>query len=831
MRWSRPAPLGKSIEAIASNRPIKVAYLVPVDEARETHLILDAVFYESYTRWGGAYTLVIPVSSDGFHAAEYRHWLSHYDPDFVMSYVDLPGDLVADLDSLCCPIALLGHEAGPLEDNERDWRSFLPRWEHYFKSIPSISTVLSPASYPQLHHEERPHEPTILTQYGSRPADRFLADNFGAGFDPYTASNAVSGLYTTLCLVPPDLPPNHLAGTTRCTSPLDAFKAISERKATPIARLAMVHSESIPRPEAIQWTSAFRIFIGDSVIDRINFWNCRHLGDNWAPSFNSLIIGRSILESGGFAELLGDFLNKNNFLGGSGGGPYRVALHSCSVEGRALSDLKDRLQTRTWNSVQVPASFNALAVPTQHDIEHRSYRRTEDTTTLRLSEDFTSVTATSPAHLSYLPPQRRGLGRGQWMVDLTIERHNNLSRYSNVLDTWTLPRRIKVAKAFTDRLAKPTSNGALALLPSSDVHLASNTLGVEPRFYEVKLPSDEAFFRYLALSFFRRGQTDLRATCPSSGYSDLSISDKGENLRGVIAMFDNLSTSYEVMTNAYWRKVIDSASEESKRPRTFDMNKLRSFLPGDRASIDRLTREYHFSSSGVTKSYLRDSLLDTLERLVRANVFLQVALWRCEYCGHANARTFDSMKIKNSCDICSTEYWTPIDVEWKYEMNEFVYRSLHRHSGLPVLWTLGYLQDRLHAGSFWYLPEVDLYESENGKGKKEIDILCMVDRKFYAIEVKRSVTLFLNAPDAIDKFCNVVTRLRPDVAGLSFQRYCAQTEDEADTRERLRAAEADVQKRIGPWTKLEILVAEDEPSFNHFSADLGWVGSRVSRYS
>jgi hypothetical protein len=67
--------LHKSIGVHAYNRPIKVAYLVPATEDVRTHWILDAIFYESYTRWGGANTLVIPTSSGQFNGEGYERWL------------------------------------------------------------------------------------------------------------------------------------------------------------------------------------------------------------------------------------------------------------------------------------------------------------------------------------------------------------------------------------------------------------------------------------------------------------------------------------------------------------------------------------------------------------------------------------------------------------------------------------------------------------------------------------------------------------------------------------------------------------------------------------
>jgi predicted Zn-ribbon and HTH transcriptional regulator len=264
---------------------------------------------------------------------------------------------------------------------------------------------------------------------------------------------------------------------------------------------------------------------------------------------------------------------------------------------------------------------------------------------------------------------------------------------------------------------------------------------------------------------------------------------------------------------------------------TFDLNKLDSLIPNDGGTIQRLTQELRLGNDETTKNYLRDSLRDTLEHLVRSNVFYQVAHWRCRYCGHLNSRSFDNMKIKNECDICATEYLAPLDIEWKYELNDFVYRSLQKHSGLPVLWTLGFLQDRLHAGSFWYLPEVDLYErDDNPQSKNEIDILCILDGAFHAIEAKRSASTFLNKAGAIDKFVKIIGLLHPDVALVAFERYCAEGDDEQATKARLAEAAKVIQERISPWTKLGILVAQDVESFNDFPADLGWYGRRIRKY-
>ena len=74
MRCDRPTSLGKTVEVKAINRPIKIAYLVPFDDKPDTHMNLDAVFFESYTRWAGAYTLLLPTKSQEFLDDGYGEW-------------------------------------------------------------------------------------------------------------------------------------------------------------------------------------------------------------------------------------------------------------------------------------------------------------------------------------------------------------------------------------------------------------------------------------------------------------------------------------------------------------------------------------------------------------------------------------------------------------------------------------------------------------------------------------------------------------------------------------------------------------------------------------
>ncbi len=828
MNLDHPKNLGKTIEVKASNRPIKIAYLVPYEESSVNHMLVDAVFYESYTRWAGAYTLIIPSNSKGFLDPAYESWLEFFDPDFVYTYVELEKDIVQKIDKLCCPIAILQHKIKENDSSDLRMRAFIPDWHIYLTPISSITTVQSPhVGYSFFLRSEPESEITVITQYLDRIENRLLSDNFGTAFDLFSVTHAIPGLFLTLCLVPPNLPDSIITGTERCTSITDILSAISNRKALPIARFAMVHSEAIPRVEPYKWADSFNLFVGSTLLDRIHFWNARHFTPSHATTPGALILEKGFFEDADFVPQLGQYLNKNNFLGRDRG-PARVFIRSYSHSEEELRSIRDKLSKHTYNSVFVEKIFNEPAIPEKKELERSYYRGSTDTFIFKLTEDTNKLSAKEPAHFAYLPHRHKGIANGQWIVELDIQRHNNLSRYSNVIDNWVVPRRCKIVSAFTNNLGKVTKGRLLALLPTTtDFPLRGRSINKE-YLYNLSLPDDESFFRHLVLGFFRYPQDDLRASIVKNSYQDLEISDKGQNLRGVISMFDGLSDAYGILTNKYWREVLRAGKEDSAKYLVFTRKKLDGFLPNDRPTREKLMKELNLSDIGMVKNFMMNNLTDTLEHLIRTNVFYQVHQWRCRYCGQTNSRSFNVMKIKNSCEICSREYFAPIDLEWTYQLNDFVYHSLTKHTGLTVLWALGFLQARFTTGSFWYLPEVDLYEKYDDPDKKnEMDILCVLDGKFYAAEVKLSASLFINKPKEVDNFVKEINLIQPDIAMLAFERYCEPEEDVEVTKASLIKVSDDIRKRIDSYIELKIIVAYDVQGFNDHPADLGCYGRRT----
>jgi len=827
MNFDRPKSLGTSIEVRTESRPIKVVYLVPTDDSPVTHMMLDAVYYESYTRWAGAHTLVIPTKANEFTDIAYEEWLAFFDPDIVYTYVSLNKDWVDKIDALCSPIQFLHHQTKKRSADADRWQDYLATWRRDISPISSITTIASPKPI-RIFPDSPETEPvvTVLTQYSGDVQNRVLSDNFGTAFDLSNVTYAIPGLLKTLCLVPPNLPVHTYAGEERCHSIADCFSALVSRKAFPISKFAFAHSEAISRAEPYEWAHCLNLFIGESVADRVHFWNARHFSPDYAAIPNALILSKDFFADPNLVALLGKYLNENNFLG-QGNGQYQVTIRSQSYCEDELCTIRDQLGKHTYNAVILGGTLKAFSIPTKEDLENR-FGRISNATKIKVSETSSVLSAHEPAHFFYISPRlKEKIAGGQWMVELDIQRHNNLSRFSNIVENWTLPRRAKIVPAFTGRIGKITRSGKLAIVPGPQrAGLQTDSVQGSNQF-ELFLPSDEQFFEHLALDFFEFSQNDLRSSIAAESYKDLAISDKGQNLRGVISMFDSLNQAYEILTNKFWRGVLREGKEDAVKQLAYTRKKLDGFLPSDRQEREKLMKELSLPDIGVVNKFMASNLSDTLEYLVRVKVFFQVHHWRCKYCGHTNSRNFDSMKISNNCDICETAYYAPIDLDWSFELNDFVYRSLAKHTGLPVLWTLGHLQEFKGRNSFWYLTEVDLFEKQDDSdNKSEIDILCVVDGAYCAVEVKSSVSLFVKKPGEKEKFIKKISRLRPDVAILCFERLSEEGINAEEMRQALSIACNQIKMQIDSKITLEIIIANDHDSFTKHPASLGRFGHR-----
>jgi hypothetical protein len=815
--------LNSIIQVRATNRPIRIVYLVPYEENQVNHRIIDAAFHESYTRWSGGRTLIIPTDTNQFLHEEYLQWLAFYDPDFIYSYVELSNSHLEKINGISCPIAIIKQKE---RAQVTRWRDYLPDWGTYFNAVSSLSTINSLyAGFPPPWIKKEEHAvPTMVTQYAENDEHRFLPDNFGVALDRFMYPNPVKGRYETLCFTPNELPDRMNVGTNATKSIIEIISKISGNQALPIVRLAMAHSASVPIARPHSWFHQFNLFIGHTCLDRIHFWNARNL----CPEPGALIINNEQLQSDDFAKEIGQFLNNRNFIG-QHNGPAEVIIRSFSHTREELDSMRIKIAKYTFNRVFLDEGYNRPAFPTNKDFEKNDGTRSTDFTSFQLSGDVNEIQAEEPDHYIFIPARFLSSIHGQWIVEHEIERQNNHSKFSNVIDTWKLPLRQSVARAFTKNLARVSKNHLLAVLPTTDSHPFFGASIKESYKYELILPDDEEFFCWLILENRYLPKEDLRSMLTLTYYKQMSVSDKGQNLRGVISMFDHLSEASDLLTNQYWRTILRSWIGKADTNKLLSSNQLYGFLPNSQESKERLRKELNFGSISDVIKYLKANLTDTLEYLVKKRVFFRVYQWRCSYCGHDNVRTFEDIKETNSCMICEKTHFAPIDIEWKYKLNDFIYRSLCEHNGLTVLWALGQLHGRSYANSFYYLPEIDLF-LDYKKKTHEIDLLCVIGGIFYAVEVKRSVIGFIDKDGEVTKFIQKINMIRPDVALLVFEQYC-ESEDEVERiKKELKKILQYISDKVSTRVKVQTLVASDSPEFRDYPDDLGYYGKRVSKF-
>jgi hypothetical protein len=125
--WTRP-------------RSIRVAFLV--EDGEHAALLLDGVFADCYSRWGGRFSLVIPCTDKRIPAA-YWPWLESYDPDLIYSYVALSEAATLEIYERLGPAQIFFYR--PVGEPRLDVYGFKP--DYRFAPLSSLSVGFRIARY------------------------------------------------------------------------------------------------------------------------------------------------------------------------------------------------------------------------------------------------------------------------------------------------------------------------------------------------------------------------------------------------------------------------------------------------------------------------------------------------------------------------------------------------------------------------------------------------------------------------------------------------------------------------------------------------------------
>lgn len=811
--------LEKDVQIDIHKRPIKIAFFISDEEIETNHLILDEIFKYSYTCWGGARFLILPLNSD---EKNYLEWLSFYDADIVYSYIELTDEQIQKVENINSPALLIKHDFG----SEKKYFSVnIP----FYNPVKSISTVYSPYIFSYLKNKVTNTPISLVTQFSPEFGDRFITDNFGNRLELNSYLNGIKEVFETYCLSLKNIPHNNYVGTTLVKSRTEILDLLANREATTVANLARIHSESVETIFEYTFSLSFSIVVGSNIKDRISFWNVRHFYDDSSDSINSLIISEEQSNDENFLESLGKYLNNLNFLN-SGAGPYQVSLFSQSIAEENLKQIRDNLQKFTYNSISVPSYYSKTIIPTNYS-EVKYSISIKDNSVLSISENPSSISINGPKHLRYIPLKFQNHGFGDFAIECGIDRHNNLSMYSNVIDKWILPKRAYLAKVFGNKYERISKNNLPVLITGKASSPFRRSIENEDFHINISLPDDLFILNSLLINKNNYSQLDLRNDLDKSKISYINHSDKGKNFNGVISLFKKLHIASNFLTNGLWEDVFENASSRNKKEDyIYTLDTLKAFQKKYRndSYLKFIKDQMDFKKNFHSSQYLTACFKDALENLIKFKIFHPVYTWNCRYCGYKNLKTVDSLKLSNDCEICSENHTIPVGEEfsWEYLLNKFVHRVIFEHSGLPVLWALNYIQNISYRNSFLYLPEVNIYYKDKKSSHiNEIDLLGIYDGIFFAGEAKRTAEYFLTDREA-DKFIDLIEYMSPDEAFLAFGKY---SEDETKVEE-IKSNLEDFRKRFEAQfknIKLTILTFEDFIKFSSPAIDFGIRGNNV----
>lgn len=799
-------------------RPIRVAFLVELNDSSQA--ILTAIFQACFQFWGGRFSLIVPYEKGALRAT-FLSWLKYYDPDIIYSYVDLSEAEQLRLHEDIYPSYLVRHHDVKAEDgvDPRSWRPSLP-------VVPlGIATLLPLLARRSVFGPPSPLK--LVTALGDLGNSEFLIDNFGT-HDNVVERRAVNDLSQEIKIVAvcgDDVRPEHSRHAyEQITSVAELLTRLGGRQnMTSLAQLSAILT---PRPDmhAHPWSQTFNLVVGDTVADRLLYWNLRSLYPVWRDgSPVDLRVPTKLFADVEFRNALLSYLKGiPSVSGNNSGGNMWVTLRSVSLSIDQLDVIKTQLaQSRSWIGLHIETVPSVDGYAPEELREHgRGYEispasglSTGRWTARTVMAGRWHLTSDVPEHLRHAPVTFQSEAEGLWAVDLNVERRDDHSPYDNVRDRWRLPRRLRVTNSFV-RSYHLTDHHGPTLVPRVSRHglltLLTGGTGSLPVIYE---PADhDAVVGGLAqgrdwLPFAR-----YKATQPVQICYAAERSDAGRHFWGVYQLFGGLGAANSFLMSRFWRTQLAEFGATDQRPeRRLDAvkSRLRKRMPkgqidlSDDKSLGRLADIVQQEADGIrlsidsiswdklrtdhetlinadwerspgdddsrveTMEWDRRSLAPAVQSLCERGILYQGRDFSCRRCHHKSWISIAELKMTIVCEVCKHTEPAPVDGSWNFRLNGFLREALRRHGVGPLFWALSKFRN-MTSPTYWFEGPLGIYfdkESvEAGERDTDIDLTIVSGEQVRMCEVKQSARGFREP----EKYAAHFRRLRPDIATIAI---------------------------------------------------------------
>ena len=795
-------------------RPIRVAFLV--DENAHWATMLDAIFADCYSRWGGRFNLIVPCEN-GAPRQSYLPWLEAYDPDIIYSYVDLSDVVIDGLHERLCPSFLIGHE---FYSAERDRRTYTPKLP--MPGLTALSVCML-AAYANAFTGRRQIQ--LVDNHPGYALPQFLEANFGSFnlcSQSWPMGKDMAEYARTIALTPQEVlddprlqpKPNGEAITTE-----KEYLALLAKQRD-LVGFAQLSAWVCPRLELHNqhWGASLNLVVGTTFADRLLFWNARSHFPVWLDQgLVTLNVRLEDFQQADFFDAVAEIIKTRNHVTSGSGSQQYVTVRSTSVSAAELDALRDRFKaTKTWHIFSAEAVQNVDSiVPDERTLQHAT-RHSERSLPFQ-PRDWHEINTTAesfrpptlmPRHLRDVTPLPFVARQGVWAQDLEIERSNDYSRYSNVRHRWRLPRRLRATDAFSKGY-QLAGNGPICMLRVNYERSLTLFTAIEGELPELTQPSDENLFEFALCSPqspwpFLHGR-DRHAVPVAIG---IRASDKGQYLKALLNRSGGLNRAEEIFLGKFWKDQFDrvggSPASTEQRIETVtrtlkkrikkntieteaDWDRLAKLVLAEARAVrlsqrylryDYLEKEFETYRNAYWEQHQpgapreewddheRQSLPASVQYLCQQQILHQGHEWRCRNCANNNWVSIDNLSHTMECDVCGASQPAPVAQSWRFKLDNFILEGLREHGLLACLWCLARLSQRAKASFYFSESQQLFYSAENFEGQKsdaEIDLLCVVDGTTYLCEAKSS-----NGGIDVDKFVDIAKRIRPDVAMLAI---------------------------------------------------------------
>lgn len=804
-------------------RPIRVAFLV--GDGEHADLALDGIFADSYKRWGGRFSLIVPIYDDKI-SDEYWDWLEAYDPDIVYSYTPLSSELILSIHERIGPseIKVHNHRGKP----RLDVHGFTP--DYKFEPLQSLATLFHHRRFVKVKNGDTLG---VIDSWHTEKPTRFLTDNFGTYHYSYGTSiwpNDARAAATLKTIVDPEYVSNCKfrvpLDLDMLDSELDAFEEFTYRR---VSSLSMSSVRFAPKLNirSQRWSTAFNLVVGNSLEDRIIFWNARSLIPDWLDNdLNCLRVEHEQFDDEKFLAVLGEFLKRNNHVNAGSGGQSQLIIRSASLTEKELSSVQEKIEsTKPWSFVRSEkvSSLDEL-VPTKDELTHarEGHRRGAGFNTGPNTERFSWMPPTlkppiAPPHILEDAPPRQRFVQGCWATDCELKLHG---AEFNERNRWHLPKRWRMARIPQFNRADSTFNQIFPVPRSNRLGQLTFYTNVDSVVESILLPSG-ADAIYCALTrdgLHTEDDVSVGRVLPKPKVKFAEPSNEARYFNGVLGLFGGLDEAAQYLLHPFLRKMFEdlggaqelttekvevmsnTLSKRANGGQDFSLsvkedretlaNLIVKAAKGLKAPIEMLSfdtlkenwdsyREAFWERTGKPDQDPNDdydyeesdrrTLENCLIALRQSEILFQGQRFVCKNCHHRNWISLDEFQIKLSCSVCKTSLSAPIAGQWFFRANEFLIHCLRDRSVLSLVWVLHTIQRRSRSSFYYAGPTKFFYEYDNvdaNRPDSEADLLVVADGKTILCEVKSSWSI-LRKKD-IGALVKQAKIIRPDTIMLAI---------------------------------------------------------------